>query len=60
MIKCIYRDTEDGPHCNMPADYIYLGKSYCATHLKIRAEEAKKMSEKADKDIEDLKKKIHD
>lgn len=39
-LKCIYReDVNKDPHCNMPAEYIWQGKSYCAIHLVIRSTE---------------------
>ncbi len=40
MIKCIYKAHElDREHCDRPADYIYLGKSYCFEHMEIRGNE---------------------
>lgn len=38
-MKCIYRKTAAFPRCDKEADYIYLGKSYCAEHMELRAEE---------------------
>lgn len=36
-MKCIYREKiTDKKHCDASAEYIYLGKSYCAKHMEIR------------------------
>jgi hypothetical protein len=47
MIKCIYREDNWTPfaHCNEPADYTYMGKSYCAPHMEIRSSENNKVRE---------------
>ena len=38
-LKCIStRDLNRG-HCDMPADYVYVGKSYCYRHMKFAVEE---------------------
>jgi hypothetical protein len=39
-MKCIFKGNTNTSHCDDPADYVYLGKSYCAYHLEIRAKEA--------------------
>ena len=50
-MKCIYRESfGETPHCDKKADYVFLGKSYCAEHLKIRADEADK--NKAEQEVE--------
>ena len=49
MIKCIYRtDIEVEQHCDKPADYIYLGKSYCAEHMEVRSKEQEKAEKRFD------------
>lgn len=32
-------EPADLPHCDAQAEYIFLGKSYCAQHIKIRSDE---------------------
>lgn len=55
MIKCIYRDFEEIlPHCDKEADYIYIGKSYCAEHLEIRAAENKQIREEQEEELKKL------
>ena len=62
MIKCIYRNAERAPepHCDKEADYIYLGKSYCAEHLEVRSEEVLARRIEDDKRLEDLRNGIKD
>ena len=38
-IKCIFRGSYIQPHCDKPAEYIYLGKSYCKEHMELRGKE---------------------
>jgi hypothetical protein len=62
MIKCIYREDDWVPqtHCDKPADYIYVGKSYCATHMEIRGEELQREREEEERRMEALRKEIKD
>lgn len=54
MIKCLYREDHwrEQRHCDRKADYIYLGRSYCAEHTEIRSEKQKALYEEQIREIE--------
>ena len=61
-MKCIFSTTGEPPRCDKDAQYIYLGKSYCAVHLEIRSKEQAKFLAEGEKpritlikDLEDNK-----
>lgn len=59
-MKCIYRERfdEGTPHCDKKADYIYLGKSYCAEHMEVRSAHYNELIEKERKHYEKIAKEI--
>jgi uncharacterized cupredoxin-like copper-binding protein len=59
-MKCIYSETFKQPRCDKDAEYIFLGKSYCAEHLEIRANEAHKEMKLHEEKMEKLRENLKD